>query len=98
MTPLLVITGGQGTRGIARCCLTTRASGHPHRAPFSSPVMLDGRLYVIDDSAKLRVFDTKTMRSTRRRGDHITPRNIVEPETILKKSADGFVNESATQS
>lgn len=29
-------------------------------AGFSSPVMLDGRLYVFDDSAKLFIFDPKT--------------------------------------
>jgi outer membrane protein assembly factor BamB len=29
-------------------------------APFSSPVMLDGRVYVIDDSAKMASFDAKT--------------------------------------
>jgi outer membrane protein assembly factor BamB len=29
-------------------------------APFSSPVMLDDRLYVIDDSAKMTAFDAKT--------------------------------------
>jgi outer membrane protein assembly factor BamB len=38
-------------------------------AGFSSPVMLDGRLYVVDDSAKLYVFDPKT-------GDKIAEKKI----------------------
>src|SRR5207342_2561188 len=29
-------------------------------APFSSPVELDGRVYVIDDSAKMRAFEAQT--------------------------------------
>ena len=29
-------------------------------APFSSPVMLNDRVYVIDDSAKMTAFDAKT--------------------------------------